>query len=338
MKQRMFKISVMICSLIFFVQLVDARAFCALRDPVSSIKHLFPESSNHQSVVRAINSEMREQISQYLPFTLHFNELGKHTLYIAQLNKEDIGYVHVRSELTQWGIVELAWALNPDLTIRNVNFQRCRIPGCEDKYLIDVLDATAGKSYNELLSLINSDGTQLKDNITGKYKDTSPIVLAAIKSALKTISVTSITWKNEISKISQHKLLQQYFPETKQFSFIPITISSERVSSLDLKLGGSGSMIVRDSIQAFQVKSGNMDKGIIVSASLNDASYHGILNLLFDSNGQVLSINSIPEWPNDEVSQAFKELQGEKFIDAEDCNTAAQLVGFELYFLTRKQQ
>lgn len=161
MKQFSFSIVFTLLGFLSLVQQVDARAFCALRDPISSIRLLFPESSKHHSIVRAINSDVRDKISERLPFTLHFNELGKHTLYVVDDEKQTVGFVHVRSELTQWGLVEIAWGLNPDLTVRSVHFQRCRIPDCEGKHLVDVLDLTIGKSYGELLKYISEDGQSL---------------------------------------------------------------------------------------------------------------------------------------------------------------------------------
>lgn len=329
------KILIIILSVVLPMQLVEARAFCALRDPVTSIKHLFPESNNHQSIVRAINSEMRDKISNYLPFTLHFNELGKHTLYVAQSGEGDLGFVHVRSELTEWGLIEIAWALSHDLTIRSAKFQRCRIPNCEDKYLLEILDATAGKSYSELHALIREDGQDLKAEVKAKYKDASALVLSAVRSALKTISVTAIAWNKEVSENIRNRLLKKNLDEKNNLTLIPFKIPAKRLESIDVMMGGGGSMLDRKSIQAFHIKHNNKALGIVVSANWSDGDFHGILHWLFDSKGKVLDIYPVPAWPNNEVSQAFLELQGETLIDAENCNTAAQLVAFELYYLSR---
>ena len=56
-----------------FIQGVQAAAFCALRDPLRVIKQLFPKSTQHQSLVKAINTDVRDKVSELLPFTLHFN-------------------------------------------------------------------------------------------------------------------------------------------------------------------------------------------------------------------------------------------------------------------------
>ena len=63
-------------------QILNAQAFCALRDPLSMIQTLVPEASGHRSITRIVDNDARETISRALPFTIHYNELGKHTLYV----------------------------------------------------------------------------------------------------------------------------------------------------------------------------------------------------------------------------------------------------------------
>ncbi len=115
--------------------IVSANAYCSLRDPMAAIHHLYPQATDHQSIVKVVDKEARNAVSEQLPFTLHFNELGKHTLYVALDDKTPTGLIHARSELSDWGIVEIAWALNFDLSVHNFYIQRCRIPACSDSNL-----------------------------------------------------------------------------------------------------------------------------------------------------------------------------------------------------------
>ena len=59
---------------------IQAQAYCALRDPVRQIGELYPGHS-YVSHVGVVTTAARKEVSNRLPFTLHFNELGSHTLY-----------------------------------------------------------------------------------------------------------------------------------------------------------------------------------------------------------------------------------------------------------------
>ncbi len=319
------------------VQDAYARAFCALRDPVKTIRVLFPESDQHRSIVRAVNSDVRDKISNSLPFTLHFNELGKHTLYIAENNQQPVGFVHVRSELTKWGLIEIAWALNPDLSIRNVYFQRCRIPNCNSKYLTDVLKITIGKSFSQLNNLISVDGKALNIQLGNKEIDSSTFILAAIKSALKTIIVTSVAWQKEVAEVNRILLLEENFGQDHQLSLNPIIISEKYFKLLNNQIGGN-SMIDRSSIEAFKIIDGKKDNGIIVSATWREGQYQGMFNWLFDTRGVLKKIEPIPAWRDSEMESSFFSILGQTYQDSDQCNTAAQLMGYELYFLSHQSQ
>ena len=56
-------------------------AFCALRDPGREIRLLAPDYESFRSLVRTITTESRAKILKEVPFSMHFDELGQHTLY-----------------------------------------------------------------------------------------------------------------------------------------------------------------------------------------------------------------------------------------------------------------
>ena len=121
------------CVLSMVPTFVAANAYCSLRDPVSAIQYLYPAATNHQSIVKVVGKEARASLSDVLPFTLHFNELGKHTLYVALNDRKPSGLIHARTELTDRGLIEIAWALDLDLSIKNFYIQRCRLAECKDE-------------------------------------------------------------------------------------------------------------------------------------------------------------------------------------------------------------
>ncbi|NKB37788.1 MAG: hypothetical protein GKR93_11550 [Gammaproteobacteria bacterium] len=315
-------------------RVVEGRAFCALRDPVSSINNLFPEATQHQSLVKAINADIRSEINEVLPFTLHFNELGKHTLYVVQKYGDAQGFVHVRSELTEWGLVEIAWALELDLSMRNLQFQRCRIPGCDVKHLPNILDLTVGKSYSEIRDLLSKDGTSLRPDLQTKLGDSHSFSYSAIKSALKTILVTGMAWNEEVGELNRQAMINRHYGHEASVSVVDIPVNELKLKQLDEIMGGGGSMVERESVKSFQIqREGNME-GTIVTANWRDGDYRGMYHWLFDTEKRVIDILTIPNWPNEQARTSFNQLLGTKIMDEEQCHTAAQIAGFELYFLS----
>ncbi len=176
-------------------------AFCSLRDPILAIQHLYPNYNRYRSIVRPIDREVRNRVSQRLPFTLHYNEIGKHTLYLISENDSALGFVQARSELSDWGLIEIAWAITPELTIKGLDFQRCRSPQCNDDVKSQIQSAIGGMSFQDLVQLINADGSDLTDNAKSLFPQNRRLHLTIVRSALKTLAVTELAWGDIVSTI-----------------------------------------------------------------------------------------------------------------------------------------
>ena len=70
------------------------QAFCALRDPAKMIYEFYPEATSYKSIVRTVDDQVRQTVGSELPFSIHFNELGKHTLYVPIKDSKPLGVVH----------------------------------------------------------------------------------------------------------------------------------------------------------------------------------------------------------------------------------------------------
>ncbi|SFG84590.1 hypothetical protein [Neptunomonas qingdaonensis] len=184
-----------------FMSIADpvSAAFCSLRDPVLAIQRLYPGVTRHRSIVRPIDQEIRNQVAARLPFTLHHNEIGKHTLYQVMDDDHLIGFVQARSELSDWGMVEIAWAISPDMRIVGLIFQRCRSSDCNETLKNKVLVAFRGRSFTRLLGLMSADGESLSEEGKAFFSPDSAMPLLMLSSALKTLAVTELAWGDVIS-------------------------------------------------------------------------------------------------------------------------------------------
>ncbi|MEH6347094.1 MAG: hypothetical protein V7785_18505 [Bermanella sp.] len=180
-----------------------AEAFCALRDPVASIYQLYPEATSFRSIVRTVNKTTRSHVINHLPnMSLHFSEMGRHTLYVALKNEKELGYVHVRSEKSQWGLVEVAWALNLDLSIHDFTFQRARNPSRRFIETHEFKSQLTGRNFSAMKTLINQP---FAEHALPLFSDKDALQLASvvIQSGLKTLLITEQTWKSDLIDQSQ---------------------------------------------------------------------------------------------------------------------------------------
>ncbi len=181
---------------------VNAIAYCSLRDPVAQIAQLYPQKTNQLSIVKTVDDNIRSQVQVALPSNdLHFSELGRHTLYIAMLGKQPLGYVHVRSEQSDWGLVEIVWAIDKDLRISNFVFQRCRSPKKKIAQKSDFKAIFIGKNYRELKALLSADGITAKKSVLNNAQGAAELANVVLMCALKTLLLTEMLWGEDLEKL-----------------------------------------------------------------------------------------------------------------------------------------
>ena len=181
--------------------LCNAIAFCDLRDPTHQIYELFPQANSYRSLVETVDSNVKEDVGAQLPFTLHNRELGKHTLYVALQDGQPLGLVHVRSEASDWGLIEIVWSFDLELRVKDFRFQRCREAGCQALQADQFKQHLRGKNLEELRAELGEQadsGTALPDIAP----DNQNLARAVIRSALKTLLVTQLVWGDQVDAVS----------------------------------------------------------------------------------------------------------------------------------------
>lgn len=137
--------------------------------------------------MRTIGRDARAAVIDELPFDLHFNELGRHTLYIVVKDEQIAGFVHSRSEQGEWGITEYVWAISPEGTIADVRVQRSRDPFVRDMAKQEMSALVKGKSLQQL--------KQEYFRLLGK-----PLETSVLTSAMKTLVITNSVWGDELER------------------------------------------------------------------------------------------------------------------------------------------
>ena len=183
--------------------LADA-PYCSLRDPSHQIYDMYPTATGYRSVVREINNETQVEVGQQIPFPLLQGELGQHTLYVPVEGDDPLGYIQIRSELTEWGLAEIVWALDTNRAVVDFRFQRCRGRACNsvlDKGLRELLQ---GLDQAGLMALLNDDG-ELKQELTASMSEDERMLAGVVtRSAIKVIAVIESGWSNTVQELAQN--------------------------------------------------------------------------------------------------------------------------------------
>jgi hypothetical protein len=313
-----------------------AEAYCALRDPVGAISAMYPDADSHRSIVRTIGPDVRDDIAGRLPFTLHFNELGKHTLYVVLRADQPLGFVHARSEPGRWGLVEMVWSLTSDMRIRDFRFQRCRAPSCASLKDPAFVSQLAGRDLGGLLELLEPDGNAFRPGVITIPEGGEELALAIVRSAAKTIAVTQSAWPDSVSLVQAWQVASARFPVVTALEPASQTYPAEAINELDKALAGGQSAVRRETVTAYRVLGpDHVYLGTVIGANWATAGQGGRFFWAFSKGGRVLGVDPLAAWPSNEARSAFERLIDQPIPSTESCAGAAELVATELGLLSR---
>ena len=185
------------------ISTVNGQAYCALRDPVQQIHELFPNSTAHRSIVKAIDRAVQKTMSEEFGFTLHKKEFGQHTVYVALQGGKAVGVVHSRTEKGKWGLNEITWALSSDMqTVVDFAFQRCRDPSRAELLTQDFKKQIIGKNAQELAEMLTANGAAINPDNLSINSNAETLAADLLRSAIKTLKVTQTVYSDEVRRLS----------------------------------------------------------------------------------------------------------------------------------------
>ena len=294
-----------------------AVAYCALRDPVTTIYDLFPNADNYRSSVGTVGRAVREKMQAEIPFNLHFNELGRHTLYIAQQGSEPLGLVHARSEPGAWGIDEFVWSISPRLRILGVKVQRTRDFALRKRGVDSALNPLIGLDIDGLLSL----------HATGDLVGVSATLL---KSAIKTLFVTKYVWHEEVLELKARAVAARTkLPVHKVIRVEDLYNDrvAETLRSVDME---KSPVFDRSRLLGYRIT--DVQGKSIGLAVLTPLDIHGPDPLwwVVDMQGEIQYVGEV-----DELSLEFSSAIGYAPLHSRDCSSAVDLAALEIATLAR---
>lgn len=315
-----------LCVLLLPWQAAHGVAYCSLRDPVNTIYELFPAADGYRSSVKTVGRDARIAVNAALDLDIHFNELGRHTLYVALKRGEPIGLIHARSESSRWGLTEFAWAITPELKISGLKVQRTRDPQLRGVQAEGLAAQVVGLDIAALKALHASSPPQ-------------SMLRLVVASALKTLVITAKVWRDAIAPgavlaTSAGLRAGRHFGTSVRFETLrdPYSEPVRRVlAQHDL---AESAIFTRDSLHMFRV----LDDGqqvlglaVITVFDLEDPSRQ--LLWLLDRAGRVLTVTQVDR---DEVYAPFQSVVDYQPESIQDCSSAAELGALELGVIARQ--
>ena len=284
------------------------QAYCALRDPVRVLYEVYPDADGHRSIIRTVTIEDRTAIAQVLPFTIHFDELGRHTLYVTVQEGLPLGVLHVRSERGRYGLTEIAWSLNLDGQITGVAFQRCRDAKLRSALNDQLRDKLIGADVPMLLRLLDEDGW-------------SEDARMLIRSAAKTATVTVIVWEEDLLPTRAEAKAAIAWSELD-----PVLM----LHSLDQSSLSSNSGLDTKSIRVWKAtRADGTHLGTLVRSLWKLDGHRAELWWRMDRGGRIVDVE-ILNGDDPSISNAFREVIGLEVSNVDQCATAAGVAAGEV--------
>ena len=343
MNKNFFRSAATVCVIVtMWLQSGDAlgQAFCALRDPAKMIYEFYPEATSYKSLVRTVDDQVRQFVSSELPFSIHFNELGKHTLYVPIKDSKPLGVVHARSEAGSHGLTEVVWSLTPNLEIKDFAFQRCRSRTRSAVESENFKRQIIGMRFNDLRSLLSHDGQSLLPGKLSPEYQSMPIAATVIRSSLKTISVSKSAWRRDLAVLQPLYNAHQAFPQAVQIRKIEQPYDDRVVAEFNRRYvtpsGNLGSSIDRNRVMALQaLQSGGSNLGFVVRTPWSMGQQNVDVWWTVSVSGEIKDVHADGGWPHAMTEKAFRDVVGFSRERLSECSTAAEIAGAEVLLLAK---
>jgi hypothetical protein len=174
----------------------------------------YPEADGYSRIERDVGPSHRRVIEHRLPFKVHFNELGQHSLMVAFRSRRPVGLLYQRTEESDWGLVAIAWHVTLDLRI--AGFEVLRGLGRDAKEVPEstFADQLAGATYDQVVARL----AVLEEAV--RRAPVSPrqaFTRTVLRSAAKTLAVTTAVWDREVLKLRDQAEGFDLFPAAARF-------------------------------------------------------------------------------------------------------------------------
>jgi len=195
-------------------------ANCSLRQPRRQIEQIFPDFTNIKSIDATIDKELKARIEAVLGSELSISDVGKHTAYIVLRDGVPIGIVHARTETGARGSIQLVWAMDLDMRIKDFRVQSSR-----EKHT-DVIESDAfreklvGRNLAELRRLLTTGNDDIDIAALEVPASARRIAHTTVLCGVKTRIITDEAFAGILLPARAMGLVHRFFPATTRVTRI----------------------------------------------------------------------------------------------------------------------
>ncbi len=191
-------------------------ANCVLRNPSRQIEQMFPDFTRSRSFVVRVDDDVKRRIEKVLGSPLTQTDLGQHTAYVVLKGSVPIGFVHARTENGKRGSVELVWAMDLDLTIRDFRVQRSREKHTDLIKTDAFRETMTGRDLAGLRTMLTVGNDDVNLSMLGVPQSARSIAHCVVLCGIKTMIITELAFADLFTPARLRGLVYRYFPDAEE--------------------------------------------------------------------------------------------------------------------------
>jgi len=265
----------------------------------------FPEADATRRIERAVERPAREAIERTLPFRVHFDELGLHTLFVAFRGRRPVGLFYVRTEEAEWGFMEIGWALDLDLHVLGFQFRRGRNRHMQELEKSAFRKDLIGRDYGGVRDLLVPP-TGEPAPLAGVPAGADELARTCLRSAMKALLVTELVWSDEVAKLADRAMGFDAFPAAESLKR-EVVRCEQRDTAVHPLLAAR---------VMFAYGTGHSQLGCVVRTDVQLGERKAAVRWVVDSQLRVMRVAPMQSWAEDALRAACTDLVGRQ-LDGE---------------------
>ena len=242
----------------------EARAAkCALCQPNRDIYSLFPEATSYRTVDGRVDEDTRKSIEGSLGRKLAFSDLGKTSMCVVFKDKAPLGFVHARSEIGRYGAIQLVWAIDLDLRVKELWVRRSREKDTARLRRARFRNKILGKGWRELRSYLTKSGAASTPSPTRATRKL--IEEKALISGIKTLLILERAFGSTLRRARLLGKVHSFFPGTVKVDGIRDPLGDNALAVVEKELGSRPTLVDKESFTALRsVDRTGSTQGIVI--------------------------------------------------------------------------
>lgn len=246
-----------------------AQANCSLRNPDRQIYKIFPNASSYRTIVARVDDEKKNEIEATVGSALARTDLGKHTIYVVLKDSVPIGFVHARMEIGTRGSIELVWALDLDLNIKEFSVQVSRERNTKAIESDKFKKKLVGRNLAAIKALLSDGNHDVNLAALDLPSNAASIAHVVVLCALKTRVITEVAFADKVLASRHLGNIHRVFKDTSFVRRLDTPLKKAAMTAAKKALGSTPFPFDQSSFSVLRsINQDGSSKGMLVYAKL----------------------------------------------------------------------